>query len=198
MQNPYATPRTQQSHEAPLWQTIFYRFYWPAWWIGTALIIGSWLGIVSPTIGWIGFSVAAVAAFGSYVLPRFAGVKEEEWALLTTRMLDTHDNGYRIAMERFQNGGSLMYDGVGFALRPNNEIACATVASVPVDELNNTIAFADATNAKALFETLVHRSPEFASAVAGRVFRVSILSDFGATGVEVCRVVGDSVDWESQ
>ena len=35
---------------------------WYAWLAGTALIVGSWAGLVSPTAGWAGFAVSGVAA----------------------------------------------------------------------------------------------------------------------------------------
>jgi hypothetical protein len=44
---------------------------WVTWWGGTALIVGSWLGIVSNTIGWIGFSLAISSSFISVMISKY-------------------------------------------------------------------------------------------------------------------------------
>ncbi len=44
---------------------------WIAWWGGTALIVGSWMGIVSNTIGWIGFSLALASSVFSAVAAKY-------------------------------------------------------------------------------------------------------------------------------
>jgi hypothetical protein len=35
-----------------------YRFSWILWAIGCALVAGSWVDLVSPQVGWIGFGIA--------------------------------------------------------------------------------------------------------------------------------------------
>jgi hypothetical protein len=43
---------------------------WAFWLIGTALIAGSWIDVVSPAVGWIGFAIALVGTAVSYVPQR--------------------------------------------------------------------------------------------------------------------------------
>jgi hypothetical protein len=40
---------------------------WILWVVGTALIVASWMGAVTPTVGWIGFAVAGVGALISWI-----------------------------------------------------------------------------------------------------------------------------------
>ena len=47
------------------------RIIWIAWWSGMALIVGSWVNVVSNTIGWIGFALAMAASVVSVVLSRY-------------------------------------------------------------------------------------------------------------------------------
>jgi len=44
---------------------------WIMWWAGTALIVLSWIRIVSPAIGWIGFSAALASSFISVIARRY-------------------------------------------------------------------------------------------------------------------------------
>jgi hypothetical protein len=56
------------SANAPLALSID-RVVWGVWWIGTILVVLSWLSVVSNTIGWIGFA-AAIASTVVSVLAR--------------------------------------------------------------------------------------------------------------------------------
>jgi len=38
--------------------TPMYRFCWVLWIGGTAVIVASWLNIVTPAVGWVGFGIA--------------------------------------------------------------------------------------------------------------------------------------------
>jgi hypothetical protein len=40
--------------------TALYMACWALWLVGTALIVLSWMDVVSRPVGWIGFAVAAV------------------------------------------------------------------------------------------------------------------------------------------
>jgi hypothetical protein len=40
---------------------------WGLWLAGTALIVGSWANVVTPTVGWVGFAIAGVAALISWM-----------------------------------------------------------------------------------------------------------------------------------
>ena len=151
MANPYESP-TKTPHAAqatPYWYVLFYQLYWPAWWIGTALIAGSWFNIVSPTVGWVGFGLAGAASLGAYVLPSLAGVKPEDYVVLDSRLLNSKGEAYSNALERFSNGATLMYDGVAFGFRPDNEIACGVVAQSP--NINEPEASEIAEHAQSVF-----------------------------------------------
>lgn len=195
MANPYQSPSQTPQHAvaAPTWYLLFARIYWPAWIIGTALIVLSWMQWVTPTVGWVGFAIAGIATLGSYVLPSIVGGKQDDYVVLDSRLLATKDDAYRDVMERFRNGASLMYDGVVFVFRPGNEIACGIVASSA--DLDDASARETANHAESVFSTLKSASPEFASAVADRTFRISIMSiDDHAT--EICRVVNRELQWQ--
>ena len=194
MANPYESPTktTQHAQTAPYWYVLFYQLYGPAWWIGTALIAGSWFNIVSPTVGWVGFGIAGAAALGSYVLPSLAGVKPEDYVILDSRLLKSKGEAYSDALERFSNGATLMYDGVAFGFRPDNEIACGVVAQSP--NINESEARDIADHAQSVFDTLTAASSEFASAVAGQTFRISIMSGMDANATELFRVVDGNIE----
>ena len=44
---------------------------WIAWWLGTLLIIGSWISIVPNVVGWVGFVIACVASLISVILNKY-------------------------------------------------------------------------------------------------------------------------------
>jgi len=44
---------------------------WGVWWIGTILIVLSWLSVVSNTVGWIGFAAALASTFVSVVVRKY-------------------------------------------------------------------------------------------------------------------------------
>lgn len=79
MINPYESPNGSEARTCPWWYVCFYHTYLPVWWIGAALIAGSWFGMVTPTVGWIGFALSGAAALGTYVLPSLAGLQREEY-----------------------------------------------------------------------------------------------------------------------
>lgn len=43
---------------------------WVLWLAGTALIVMNWVGVVSPTVGWIGFGISGLAALVTYLPQR--------------------------------------------------------------------------------------------------------------------------------
>lgn len=176
-----------------MWYLWFYKAYWPAWWIGTILIVLSWFGVVTPTVGWAGFALAGAAALGSYFLPSLAGVKPEDYVILDSRLLNSKGDAYHNVIERFRNGASLMYDGIAFGFRPNNEIACGIVADTT--DLDGTAAAELAGHAQSVFDKLLAESTEFKSAVDGRTFRISIMSGVDQSARELCRVVNGQLDW---
>lgn len=195
MTNPYKSSvgSSREISQSPTWYVWFYKAYWPAWWTGTALIALSWFEIVTPTVGWIGFTLAGTAALGSYVLPSLAGVVPEDLVILDSRLLNSRSTSYHNAIERFRNGALLMFDGVVFGFRPNDEIACSIVTDVA--ELDERTARELADHAQAVFEELCEESIEFKSAVNGQTFRVSIMSGTDQSARELCRVVDDRLEW---
>lgn len=46
------------------------RLLWGGWWVGTIIIVLSWVNVVPPVVGWVGFGIAAAAAFVSVVVHR--------------------------------------------------------------------------------------------------------------------------------
>jgi hypothetical protein len=46
---------------------MMYKFCWGMWIGGTILIVASWVDIVSPTVGWVGFGVALLGTLLSFV-----------------------------------------------------------------------------------------------------------------------------------
>ncbi|MFC1757453.1 hypothetical protein ACFL2H_01625 [Planctomycetota bacterium] len=196
MSNPYESPNasSREPNVTPMWYVWFYKAYWPAWWIGTILIALSWFDAVTPTVGWAGFALAGVAALGSYVLPSLAGVKQEDYVILDSRLLNSKGSAYHNAIERFRNGASLMYDGVAFGFRPNNEIACGVVADTT--DLDDTAASEIAAHAQSVFDKLISECSEFKLAVADRTFRISIMSGVDQSAREICRVVDGKLNWQ--
>lgn len=49
----------------------FDQVIWAVWWAGTALIVSSWLNIVSNTVGWIGFAAALASSVVSVVVKKY-------------------------------------------------------------------------------------------------------------------------------
>ena len=47
------------------------RVVWFTWWAGTALIVMSWLSIVSNPIGWVGFAIACASSIISVIARRY-------------------------------------------------------------------------------------------------------------------------------
>ena len=194
MVNPYGSPTkaAQRAVKAPYWYVLFRQLYWPVWWFGTVLIAGSWFRIVSPTVGWIGFCLAGAAVLGAKLFPSFAGIKPKDYVVMDSRLIKSKGEVYYDAMERFASGAELMYDGVAFGFRPDNEIACGVVA--PSSNINESEARDIADHAQSVFDTLIQSSPEFSTAVAGQTFRISIMSGMDANSTELFRVIGGNIE----
>jgi hypothetical protein len=193
MANPYESPTnsTQRVENPPYWYVLFYQLYWPAWWLGTACIAASWLQLVPPTAGWIGFGLAGAATLGSLVLPSLAGIKPEDYVVLDSRLIHSRGEAYFDALARFSNGATLMFDGVAFGFRPQNEIACSVVAHSP--NINDLETNEIADYAHSVFDTLSQKSPEFASAVTGQTFRISVMSSMDENATELFRWIDGKI-----
>ena len=85
-----------------------------------------------------------------------------------------------------------MYDGVAFGFRPDNEIACGVVAQSP--NISESEARDIADHVQSVFDNLIAASPEFASAVAGQTFRISIMSSMDANATELFRSVDGNIE----
>ena len=63
-ENPYNSPQnSDEHHESKSPAQRLYVFCWVLWLCGTALIALSWVRLVTPEIGWIGFGIALVGTF---------------------------------------------------------------------------------------------------------------------------------------
>lgn len=47
------------------------RIVWTVWWMGTALIVMSWFGVVPSSVGWAGFGLACLGSLVSVVVHRY-------------------------------------------------------------------------------------------------------------------------------
>ena len=47
------------------------RTIWGTWWIGTTLIVLSWVSVVPVWLGWVGFAAAAGSALASVIQRRY-------------------------------------------------------------------------------------------------------------------------------
>jgi hypothetical protein len=176
---------------------MFRQLCWFIWIGGTALILLSWTGAVSPTVGWIGFGVACAAALITY-LPQKHIPPNQDWALLTTDMIDRKDHRYDSVMEHIRSGRPAWYDGIGISLRPRDEFALAIVPSVPIRELDEELVMRDVARAKSVLEKLLSASPELTEMASTRTLRVSVLSEYSQRAFEVCRIINDSIEWKAK
>jgi hypothetical protein len=193
--NPYTSPLPIPTTAARDWFAFVHRLCGPIWWGGTALIALSWFDIVSARVGWIGFAIAGSTVLISYALASRVG-QRETCVILNSQLLQTKDDRYRSVMSRFQNGDPLLYDGFAFALRGEDEIACAMVSSLPASEADEESVGADAKLANSVFKTLQERSEEFSNIISGKSFRVSVLSSFESDAFEICRVHDEALLWQ--
>ncbi len=194
MAEPYESPNNspQTVADSPHWYVLFYQLSRPAWYIGAALIVCSWFNIVSPTVGWVGFGLAGAVVLGAKIFPSLAGVNPEDHVLLEDRILESKDAAYANAMERFAAGATLEYEGVAFGFRSGNIIACGCVASSANIDIADARELAD--HAQSVFDTLNTASPEFASAVVGHEFRISIMSSTDADSAEIYRIIDGNIE----
>jgi hypothetical protein len=169
---------------------------WFCWIAGGLLIAASHLDIVSTEVGWVGFYVTLGAAVLSYLPTRNAPppAKTEDWAILTKPMLQAKDHSYDSAINRLQLGDTVFYDGLAFAVR-DNIVRLATVASLPPGEMDEIRALRDAEQARNAFESLARSSAEITNLSSEKQVQVSLLSEFGGKGFEVCRVIEGEVAW---
>src|SRR5262249_32784125 len=174
---------------------VFRQACWLIWFAGTALILLSWFGVVSALIGWIGFGIACAAALRSY-LPRKQIPRNQDWALLTTDMIEVKDHRYDSVIKHLQSGRPAFYDGIGISMRPGNEFALVIEPSVQIHELDEQFVMREVSRARSMLEKLTRASPEIAAMASDGTLRISIMSEFTERGFEVCRIVNDTIDWK--
>jgi hypothetical protein len=177
-------------------EPVLQRIYWAAWLAGTALIVLSWFGVVSWEVGWVGFAVACGAALLSYLPRRTAGGAGAEAAILSRAMIESKDRGYEAAMAHLSRGGAVLYDGLAVLPHPAGELTVVGIASAPVPELDEVRALQDAERCLAGFEALARLSPELAGLAAERKVRVSLITEYGNQGFEICQVADGRVLWK--
>jgi hypothetical protein len=174
---------------------VLHRIYWIAWLAGTALILLSWFHVVEPLVGWVGFLIACVASFVSYLPHRSEQGAVQDWAVLTRAMIDSKDHGYDVAMDGLRKGNAIFYDGLVVA-STTREIVLTVMPSFPVAELDEVRAQQDAERARAAFETLTRLAPEAAAFAEGKDVRVHLISEFGPKGFVICQVAHGQVEWK--
>lgn len=189
--NPYETPAATPGSSAgyPGWYLLFCRIYSPVWWVGTGLVVLSWIRVVPPLVGWIGFGITLAVWAGGSMLPKLVGIKAEDFVALNSQMLLARGENYLQAMQRFAQGATLMYDGICFGLRPPQEIASALVAPSSTDELKDQVVRELAAFATGVFDNLKATSPEFAATVLNRTVRISLVRG-GQHRMEVSSAAG--------
>lgn len=189
MNNPFESP-TQSRPEvtpSPWWYLLFYRFYLPAWYLGTILLVFSWLEMIAQAAGGVGIGMLAAAYAGNYLVPRLAGKKPEELVVLDSRLLKTRGDDYRQTIQHFLDGATLMLDGAAFRLQPVNEVACGIYTYNA--ELSDNKAAEIASHAQCVFDLLMRECPEFESSACGKRFRISILFRSIDDTAVVCRLL---------
>jgi hypothetical protein len=175
---------------------VLYRIYWVGWIGGVIVIILSRFGLVTSDVGWAGFYVACAAAVLSRLPRRAAAEQDHEFAVLTRSMLESHDRGLELALDSLRRGGTVLYEGLAFAARPGNEFLLAAGASLPAAELNERQALQEAERAQATFAEIAKLSTEIAALASEKRQRISLISEFGVRGVEICQVTDGLVEWK--
>ncbi|MCG8455249.1 MAG: hypothetical protein MI919_03140 [Holophagales bacterium] len=167
----------------PAWYALFLRAHLPAWWLGFALVAGSWVGWVTPMVGWLGFGLACLATLGAWVLPKLVGPRAAEKVVLDSRLLEARGTDYEEVMEGFRAGSLLSFDGCGFRLLPGDSLGGAVVsASSDRAEAEEAVG-----HARTVFRRLAEQSPEFAAIAGDRKLEVVVLSSYEATARETWR-----------
>ena len=50
---------------------IFEKITWATWWIGTILVVSSWVNVVPNTLGWIGFGISCASSLTSIIARKY-------------------------------------------------------------------------------------------------------------------------------
>lgn len=113
--------------------------------------------------------------------------------MLNEHLLSSKGGAYHNAINSFQNGDTLIYDGIEFACPSKKEIVCRVVADRT--SLDDNAVFEIAAHTQSVVESLRNKSAEFDSAISVRKPRIVIASGNDANAFELCTVVDGSIDW---
>ena len=145
-----------------------------------------------------GFYVAFGAMIVSYLPRRERNNSGAEYVILTNAMLEQKDHGYEAAIASLRSGHTILCDGLSIAMQPDNVVVLATTASCRADELDEARALQDGERARKQFERVVGASPEIAALALDRTLWISLLTDYGAKGAEICQMKDGQVEWRIQ
>jgi len=189
-----STPATSiEKGASPRWHTWLCDALGPAFYIGITLLSLSLNSVVSARLGWLGFALAVPAAIVSLRLKRAAIIEPRSYVILNVHLLNSKGGAYHNAIDRFQKGDSLIYDGIEFVCCSKNEVVCRVVADRT--NLDANAALEIAARAQSVFKSLRINSAEFDTAVNVRNARVVIMSGHGASAFEICRVIDGNLNW---
>jgi hypothetical protein len=111
---------------------------------------------------------------------------------------DIDGDRWKIALEMFADGHQMQFADVAFYLdRKNGEICVGSISAWEVGNLDRQLALAELARGKNVFEYLLAHSQEFREITKGFKPKFSLLSDYGTGSVEVCRLNGDAIIWNS-
>ncbi len=191
--NEFTTAPSDKKNASPRWHTWLCDAAIPAFYMGVTLLSLSLNSTVSPRLGWLGFVIAAPAAIVSLWLKRAVIVEPRRYVILNLHLLSSKGGAYHNAIDRFQGGDSLIYDGIEFVCCSKNEIVCRVVADRTNLDANTALEIAS--HAQSVFKSLRNNSAEFDTAVYVRSASVVIMSGHGASAFELCRVTDGNLDW---
>jgi hypothetical protein len=174
---------------------VFYRVCFVCWVGGVVLITLSRLDVVSHEVGWAGFYVACVAAVLSYLRWGSGRSKAPEAAILTRDMLVSRNHSFEAAIDHFRRGGAVFHDGLACAVPNDGNLYLHAVASCPPEMLDEAGARREAGRAVQAFAQLASAAPEIGAVAGDRPVCVTLITEFGERGVEICSVNGEQVEW---
>jgi hypothetical protein len=102
---------------------------------------------------------------------------------------------FEVALELFRSGQPISYRGVSFYLAPGGHLAASIPTSWYLENTTEQTALNDLGVAENALKDLIAESPAFASVVGNLPRQYILLHDYGAGGVELCRLVGGKLIW---
>lgn len=117
-------------------------------------------------------------------------------------LIDVGDGSGQLVAVQIKSGDSYLANyGKGFRIpvdQSHIDYWLSYMVPVVADSMpvNEKTAQELADYATSVFNHLVDQCPEFAEAIDGRTFRISIMSSFDKNAQEVCRIVDGKFDWK--